>query len=294
MAHRLPTMGDSRRTVSDEEIVNLLKSGLRPAWTNTTIAEELDITRQTANYRLKELEEEHEDVASISVGQATAYYVPGVSALPPGDTTEERHRQSIIQWATDKYVGRPDDPSKATYSEEGEATAGDEIQIVVEGTPSKWRQARLYGVLPQDKGREKLHDGEIIKEETQAIVSGELYAKPTVPIRHIEYPDDYDLELNLGTKYVGDPPNQPLVAAGTKRHLLYAENEAVFLTDVSVEWISPKGEGEKTDSMTLDPNGDSVESEMADEELEDLLEDVEEWQQENLDSEDYYGGNEPL
>jgi len=80
--------------------------------------------------------------------------------------------------------------------------------------------------------------------ETQALISGELYSKPTVPIEHSGYPDDYDLEGKTGadTRRVGDHSREVLVATGFKNYLLKPCNDAVFLKDVTVDWISPKGE----------------------------------------------------
>jgi len=282
MAHRLPTMGDSRQSVTDDEIISLLKSGLRPVWTNSTLADELDITRQTANRRLNQLEQESEEVESTQIGRATAYYVPGVENLPPGDTIEERHKQSIVQEYTDKFVGLHTEPWTAIHPNDGPAEGGDRIQLWIEGVPRHWRIFRRF---TWENQREKIFEEELANDETQALITGELYEKPTVPIRHINWPDDYDLELNLATKWhtikSEEGNSRVLVAHGVKAHLLQACDNAVFLQNVSVDWISPQGSGQELETIEI---------------TNEMLEDVEEWRQENLEDdqpEDYYGGDEP-
>lgn len=272
-------MGDSRRSVTDEEIVDLLKSDRRPVWTNSTIADELDITRQTANYRLKELEEKSDEIISIDVGQATAYYVPGIKPLPVTGNTKEYHRQSIIRWATDLFVGDRGEPWQIRTGEEN-LTAGDTVQIVVVGTPGNWEKSTIFSPLPGDQAREEPPSGAISEIRTQALVSGELYGKPTVPIEHVDYPDDWDLKGQLGTEYVGDPPNQPLLAGGPKRHLLRAANNAVHLKNPSVDWISVQGESPDDSLPTIES-----EEVLTHEEMEEA---VEEWRSENLDESTEY------
>jgi hypothetical protein len=287
MALPLPTMTDSRRSVTDEEIENLLKTGLRPVWTSSSVAENLDITRQTAHARLKQLESESPEIVSIDVGQATAYYVPGVDTLS-GDTTEENHQHSIRQEYTDKFVGLHSEPWTAIHPNDGPAEGGDKIQLWIEGVPGNWRIFRRF---KWDNRREKIYEEELDNMETQALITGKLYEKPTVPIKHIDWPDDYELELNLGTKWhtieSDEGGRRVLLAHGMKNYLLQACDNAVFLQDVSVDWISPKGDGQEVPTTEI---------------TREMLEDVEEWRQEQVeeteedDDDDggaYLGGGEP-
>ncbi|QLH82794.1 HTH domain-containing protein [Halosimplex pelagicum] len=262
-------MADSRRSVTDEEIIKLLRSGRQPVWTSSTVAEQLDITRQTAHARLKQLEDESGEVFSLSVGQATAYYVPGVETLP-GGSIEEQHRQSIKQEYTDKFVGLHTEPWTAIHPNDGPAEGGDKVQLWIEGEPGYWSIFRRF---TWENKRDKIYDEELGDHETQALITGELYEKPTVPVRHISWPDDYDLELNLGTKWhtiESDGSNRSvLVASGVKNYLLQACDNAVFLQDVSVDWISPKGEGKEIPTVEI---------------TREMLEDVEEWRQEHTEN----------
>jgi len=118
---------------------------------------------------------------------------------------------------------------------------------------------------------------------TQALISGELYEKPTVPIEHTDYPDDYDLELNIGVKDIEKDGTTAFVVAGMKNYLVRPCNDAVFLKDVSVDWISPKGDGQEIESWSFDASGDEVESEIIEEATERAKEFVDE----------YEGGEEP-
>jgi hypothetical protein len=283
-------MGDSRQSVTDEEIIRLLKTGLRPVWTNSTLAEELDITRQTANRRLNQLEHESEKVESVKVGRATAYYVPGVEPLPAGDTIEERHRQSIIQAYTDRFVGLESAPWTAVHPNDGPAEAGDKVQLLVTGTPGNWGHMRAF---TWDNRREKLPEGETDNDRTQALVSGQLYGRPTTPIEHIDYSahgNDWDLEMHIGINEVETEKGIALLATGVKRHWIVPENDAVFLTDVEVDYISPQGEGQDLPVMEFDASGEEVHAEIVDEAENELSE--------SEDGSDdgpgpYHGGGEP-
>lgn len=261
-------MGDPRQSVTDEEIMSLLKSGLRPVWTNSSLAEELNITRQTANRRLKQLEKDSEEVISIQVGRTSAYYVPGVENLQPGDTIEERHKNNLIHEFTDRFVGLATKPWTAVNPNDGPATGGDKIQIQVDGTPARWNT-----VLTRtwEDRRDELLPEELAEDETQALVSGELYERATTPIEHENYPPDYDIELNIGIKELFTENGTALAAVGPKNYLIRPCNDAVFLKDVSVDFISPKGEGKEIPHTEI---------------TRELLEEVEEWRQEQIEDEE--------
>jgi len=275
MAHRILTMADSRRSVTDEEIVGLIKSGRRPVWTSSSVAEEFDITRQTAHARLKQLEDESTEVMSMNVGQATAYYVTGIEVLP-GDNIKEQHRHSIIQSYSDRFVGLESEPWTAIHPNDGPAEGGDKIQLFVEGVPGEWNHKNQY--LWENR-REELQDAEISNRRTQALVSGKLYEKPTTLIEHIDYSPygpDWDLEKHIGINKIETEMGTALLATGVKRHWIQPWNDAVFLTDVEVDWISPQGEGQELPVWGFDASGDEVENELIEEAKETAVEDLEE------------------
>jgi len=236
--------------VGKDELHELLLSGSRPVWSTSAIAEEFDVARQTVHKHLTQLVEEKDDVETIRVGQTAAYYVPGVAAEPPETTIslEELHRQSLKREFTDKFVGLQTDPSTAVHPRDGPAEAGDKIQIEVEGLPGDWHELMRH--TWDSRRYEYLHDR--ISSETQAQISGELVAKPTTPIEHTDYPDDYDLESETGAEVVEKDGRNFIVAGGFKAYLLRPCNDAVFLTDVSVDWMSPKGEGREAVEYSVD------------------------------------------
>lgn len=245
-ASRDTTMPGAHPAVTDDELLEYLKSGVRPVYTAPNVADRFDITRQTAHRRLKELAEESPHIAVTNIGQADAYYVPGVEVSPPGDTKEERHRHSIEQWATDRFVGLHTEPWTAVHPNDGPATAGDKIQLHVQGHPGEWS---IFYTRSWETRREQLEPNETMDRQTEALVSGELYTKPTVPVRHLNWPDDYDLELNLGTHFetvTNDDGHERaiLIASGVKNYELQACDDAVFFTNASVDWISPAGDGQ--------------------------------------------------
>jgi hypothetical protein len=112
-----------------------------------------------------------------------------------------------------------------------------------------------------DRHREELIYEETSNDETQALISGELYARPTTPIEHTNYPDDYDLELNIGAEFKGEPPKQALIATGVKNYLIRPCNDAVFLKNISVDWISPEGHGQEL--QTFEITDEMIDSEEA-------------------------------
>lgn len=256
--------------ITDEQFVAVLKSGTRPVWTASNLADHFDITRQTAYERLEELEESIKDIVSIKVGNSTAYYIPGVSSgrPVPVDDLAEQHKQSLIQEFTDKFVGLPTAPWTAVHPNDGPAEAGDKVQLRVEGVPGRWGHSMTH---TWENRREELIYEETAEDETQALVSGELYAKPTVPIEHENYPDDYDLELNIGAEYKEVDDRQILIAAGVKNYLIKPCDDAVFLKNVSVDWMSPKGHGQEIETVEITTE---------------MLEDVEAWREEHIDEVD--------
>ena len=228
--------------LTTRDIYEVLHTGMRPVWTVSMLSEEFETSRPTIQKQLDGIADEYEDVSTLKVGRSTAHFVPGVT---PGELqdvdTEQHHRKSLEIAYKDKFVGLPTAPWTATHPHDGPTQAGDRVQLRVEGTPGDWTSTITRD---WDDRREDLDPDELSPIETQALISGELYSKPTVPIEHSGYPGDFDLEGKTGadTRRVGDHSREVLVATGIKNHLLKPCNDAVFLKDVTVDWISPKGE----------------------------------------------------
>jgi hypothetical protein len=222
----------------------------RPVWTASSIADELNVSRPPVQDRLKNVEQDPR-VKTIQVGNTKAYYLSDEDPRP----IEEQHRDSIIEEFTDKFVGLPTAPWTAVHPNDGPAEAGDKVQIRVEGVPGRWRQQMTH---TWDSRREELIYEETSDDETQALISGKMYARPT-PIEHTDYPDDYDLELNIGAEIVENDGSSALIAAGVKNYLIRPCNDAVFLKDVSVDWMSPKGHGQELETYSLLPDRGFVE-----------------------------------
>jgi DNA-binding transcriptional ArsR family regulator len=256
------------KAATAEHVYQLMEDSDRPVWSASSLAESLDISRPTATDRLKELYQK-EWVETLDVGNTTAYYTTELNPV-------EKDKQSLTREFEDKFVGLPTKPWTAVHPNDGPAEAGDKVQIRVEGTPGHWSQVMTHA---WPNRREELIYEETSNNETQALISGELYAKPTVPIEHENYPADYDLELNIGAEYKEVDDRQILIAAGVENYLIKPCNDAVFLKNVSVDWMSPRGHGQELDTVEI---------------TEEMLEDVEEWKQENIneaDSTDHLGGD---
>lgn len=239
--------------LTEEQVLAIMRNANRPVWTASNLAEQAEVARSTATKRLKNLAEA-EEVETVQVGNATAYYLVGIETQPVGDG-EEPIKRDLRRSFEDRFVGLHSAPWTAVPPNDGPAEAGDKIQIQVFGRPGNWRSfdTRLY-----ENRRQEFHYTETNEEEVQALISGELYEKPTVPIEHTDYPDDYDLELNIGAEFKGDPPKQALIAAGVKNYLIRPCDDAIFLKNVEVEWLCPIGEGQEVETVKIEvPNRES-------------------------------------
>ena len=233
------------RQITPQQILEFMEEHDRPVWTAASISDEFESSRPTVHNRLKELESDPR-VRTMQVGNTKAYYLSDEDPRP----IEEQHKDSIIDAFTDKFVGLLTAPWTAVHPNDGPAEAGDKIQIRVDGEPGRWGSLLTHA---WENRREELVGEETAADSTQALISGELYAKPTVPIEHENYPDDYDLELNIGGRYkeVEGRSRPVLIAAGVKNYLIKPCDDAVFLKDVSVDWISPKGEGQEMETYHI-------------------------------------------
>lgn len=225
--------------LSKDEILSYLKDGSHPVWTSGQLAEKTDVSRKTAKSHLEDMADEGE-IESMDVGNTTAYYCRGVET-DYRESSEGALERDIKREFEDRWVGLRKFPWTARLPNEGPAEAGDKVQIQVEGTRGDWS---VFKTRNWENRREELEPKEQVDDEVQALVSGELYGKPTVPIEHVDYPDHYDLEGEIRAEWeeVGEEGRRVLMAYGMKKHLIKPQNDAVFLKDVSVDWISPISE----------------------------------------------------
>lgn len=242
----MPDRGPEREA-TPEMIIDHMDAYDRPVWTASALAEELGVSRPTVQDRLYEAEEDPR-VRTMQVGNTKAYYLSDEDSRP----IKEQHKDSIIEEFSDKFVGLPTAPWTAVHPNDGPAEAGDKVQIRVEGVPGRWGQLMTHAW--ENRRRDLIYE-ETSADQTQALISGKLYAKPTVPIEHTDYPDDYDLELNIGGKYqeVEGRSRPILLVSGVKNYLVKPCNDAVFLKDVSVDWMSPKGHGQELETFEITP-----------------------------------------
>lgn len=216
--------------LTGDRVLEIMRNADRPVWTASKLAERAGVARSTATKRLKNLAEA-EEVETIQVGNATAYYIVGIKTQPVG-AGEEPIKRDIRRSFEDEFVGDFSSPSQVSTFD-GVATAGDKIQILVEGSPGEWER------------RKELSNNRTDQEEVQALISGELYEKATVPIEHADYPPDWDLELNIGPHIEETKKGSALIATGVKNHLIRPCDNALFLENVEVDWICPVGEGQE-------------------------------------------------
>jgi hypothetical protein len=122
------------------------------------------------------------------------------------------------------------------------------VQLQVDGEPGRWStlSTRHY-----ENRRKELHYDETIESDTQALISGVVYERPTTPIEHTTYPDDYDLETKIGAEIVGDPPHQGILASGFKNYLIRPVNDAKFIRDIEIEWMSPGDDDAEREPVPL-------------------------------------------
>lgn len=229
--------------IRESEIYDIMKTRNRPVWTARNIADVGGVSRPTASKRLKEMAADG-DLETVEVGNATAYYLAGIEMKPTGDN--DLIKQSLRQEFEDKFIGPATAPWETGADKPVEP--GDRVEIQVDGEPGRWTTVftRHY-----DNRRKELHYDETSDVETQALISGEVYEKPTTPIEHTDYPDDYDLEEKIGAEIVGDPPHQGILAKGFKNYLIRPANDAKFIRDIEIEWVSPGDDDAERDPVEL-------------------------------------------
>ncbi|WP_143414710.1 helix-turn-helix domain-containing protein [Halorubrum sp. SD683] len=217
------------------------------------IADEIGTSGQTVRNHLQHLEN-NPNIDSRELGQTTIYRYEEqdlgvedenikVGLDPRKEPVSERVEmqvRSVKEWATDRFVGLRTNPHTAVHPNDGEAGPGEKVQLRVMGVPGDWSDNHPR-VLYEDR-RDRLLEEETVPGEANVLLSGTLYSKPTTPIEHVRYPADYDLEERKEmSPWLFEPCN-----------------DAVFLTDVEVEWISPIGHP-RIESEPLSPGGESDE-----------------------------------
>jgi hypothetical protein len=214
-----------------DETVRIMRDANRPFWSEKQFAERADVSKPTARKRLSDAISSGK-IAETNANGGSVYYVPGKKMQRVGEDNNPIKTDLRGYW-NDRFVGDPRNPTVVSTMMRTELTAGDQVKFLVMGRPGDWD---YYETTTSDEpvGRIDPPGGEWYT----AIITGELYAKPTVPIEHKEYHDDYDLELNIGGKYLD---NGNLVAAGGSNHLIKPCDNALFLQDVTVEELNGPG-----------------------------------------------------
>lgn len=261
-------MGRGRKpAVTTEEVLERMETADRALWTATVLGEEFDVSANTARQKVRDLVSRGK-VRAEDLGKYTAYYLPQSLEHDTIDI-ETRHTHDLVDHFTDRFIGLETAPWTAMHPSSGATKPGDRIQLRVVGRPGEWS---VFGRAHWSDRKEALDDGEKVHFETQALISGTLVARPTVPIKHVDYADDYELEQKTGVRWVRRTDGTPasLVADGPENHLLDPCDDAAFLTDVSVTDISPEGEGFDAEIVE------------ATDTAEEKLEAVQEWREENL------------
>jgi hypothetical protein len=239
----------------------------RALWTASVLSDEFDVSANTARGKVRDLVSRGK-VRAEDLGKYTAYYLPQSLEHDTVDT-ETRHTHDLVDHFTDRFVGLETAPWTAIHPSDGATKPGDRIQLRVVGRPGEWS---VFGRAHWSGRKEALEEGNKADFETQALISGTLVARPTVPIEHLDYADDYELEQKTGVRWVKRDDGTPasLVADGPQNYLLDPCDDAAFLTDVSVTDISPEGEGYDAEIVG---EGDSPDG---------VSEAVEQWREENL------------
>lgn len=231
---------DPKLTV--EQVVMIMQNATRPFWSARQFAERSDVSRPTAEKALEKAERQNK-IVETSLANGSAYYLPGKEMQRIGKNTDPIKADLQGYW-NDRFVGSLHRPSIIRTIHNTDLTVGDEGKFLVMGRPGNWGQ---YEVAASDEsvGWIEPTGGEWYT----AIITGNLYDKPTVPIEHIDYPDDYDLELNIGAEH---RENGNLVAAGVKNYLIKPCNNALFLQDITVERLEGPGP-QMNDVKTVGP-----------------------------------------
>lgn len=271
------TMGKGRPpAVTGEEIAKHLETASKPLWAAQGLADEFDVAVQTIRRRLDELLERGR-IEEFEFPSLKAYYVPGRELGKELDT-ETSHRKDLVDHFSEKFAGIETAPWTALHPNDGMAVAGDKLQLEVVGKPGDWSVLKRR---EWEDRREALEEGDKADFETQALVSAELYASPTTPIEHVSYSPDIELEEKIGARWIKNEDGTPgtLVASGPRNYLIDPCDDAVFFGEVSVDDISPKGEGYDADVREGDEEVD----------LGETIEKVQQWREENIDDDSESG-----
>jgi len=256
----------------------MLASGTRPVWTAAQIAEQTEVSKTTAKNRLKELVETDE-VDSVKVSNATAYYVVGTETQPNRELTEnERTRELIKDYWEGRLVGGLKDPSVVRTHDGEELTSGDMIQMVVTGTSPGMKT--VVGVFSAEDGFDEVPSDGAFSEEQQkkneyageettaelgmddfnsrkALISAELGGRFAVPLAEREL-GNFDThapnleDSNTEWKFETEDGVQRLLVAGVGAYLLRPCENAVHLKNVEVVDLTDGDDGGDDEASIVD------------------------------------------
>ncbi|XGI83429.1 hypothetical protein ACEU6E_09150 [Halorutilales archaeon Cl-col2-1] len=288
------------RELTKEEVLTLMKSGSRPVWTASQIAEHTGVSKTTAKNRLKELSK-GEKIDSVKVSNATAYYVVGIETEPNQELSdEERARRLVKEYWEGRLVGGVKDMS-CVYTHDGEKlTSGDKAYFVVVG--DDFKMTRLINVIsyeeedldelpPEERFSDKVEkkneahghlatvefDMGIFENSSYALLTAELNSKFAVPLvekelgrfstRLPDLPENTEWKFE---KKEGDLDGIAyLTVAGTGAYLLRPWEDAVFLKNVEVIDMDLSDDSEDEEERISEiPDTEDIEEKM---DIEDLL-----------------------
>lgn len=212
-----------------DESVSIIRDAERPVWTVQQFADRADVSHPTARERLSEAVDRG-DITTMDVAGCTVYYLPG-KEMERFDDGEHSVAGGLRTYWEGRFVGDRREPSILPTMHGAELSAGDRGKFQAIGWPGDWEiiEAVAYDESLGSKIAPPAPEG------YTGIITGELEARPTVPIEHTAYPDDYDLELNIGARDSEIEGHPAVIATGVKSHLIRPCNDALFLRNVVVE-----------------------------------------------------------
>ncbi|MDY6776372.1 MAG: HTH domain-containing protein [Halobacteria archaeon] len=285
------------RELTKEEVLTLMKSGSRPVWTASQIAEHTGVSKTTAKNRLKELSK-GEKIDSVKVSNATAYYVVGIETEPNQELSdEERARRLVKEYWEGRLVGGVKDMS-CVYTHDGEKlTSGDKAYLVVYGGDFKMTH-RLNVISYEEEDLDKVPpEGEFTdrqikrndlfgdissaevgigdyKNASHALLTAELGSKFAVPLVEEKlgrfFSGILDFPKETKWKFKDEEKNVSyLTVAGTGAYLLRPWEDAVFLKNVEVIDMDLSDDSEDEEERISEiPDTEDIEEKM---DIEDLL-----------------------
>lgn len=245
------------RELTKNEVLQILSSGERPVWTAAQVADLTGVSGTTAKNRLEELTDT-EEIDSITVGNATAYYTVGIQTEPSTDLSKISLSRTESFWEGRLVGGLKDLSVVHTY--DGEIlTAGDSVQLIVIG--DRPMMEKIIGVasgdefdeipssdeFAQEQRNKNEYRGEVSTAELgadmfdgpKALLSAELGERFAVPLVEKEFGnfETHAPDLDKGNtewKFEIEDEVPRLLVAGVGARLLRPCENAVYLKNVEV------------------------------------------------------------